>query len=186
MWHLFLWQLGGSLMAEAAGLPALGRHKNIEALLAAVEIRMLDSLGPASAFAVAGQASARGAAEYHLLSGGRRVRACMALSGGVALGLSEADCICIASSVELLHQASLVHDDLQDQDVSRRGQDAVWFRYGGNLAICTGDLLLSAAYATLCGISQPLLLPSLLSLLHERTSLAIDGQCADIAALGRQ
>jgi geranylgeranyl pyrophosphate synthase len=110
----------------------------------------------------------------------------LALAAGLALGLSKADAVCIASCAELLHNASLVHDDIQDRDVVRRGQVAVWSKYGSNLAICTGDFLLSAAYGVLCTISQPHLLPAMLTLLHQRTATAIDGQCADLATLGGQ
>jgi geranylgeranyl pyrophosphate synthase len=92
----------------------------------------------------------------------------------------------IASCAELLHNASLIHDDIQDRDVIRRGQAAVWSKFGSNLAICTGDLLLSAAYGVLCRFSQPPLLPAMLALLHQRTAVAIDGQCADLATLGGQ
>ena len=77
------------------------------------------------------------------------------MHAGLALGLSEPDVLCLAASAELLHNASLVHDDLQDQDGMRRGAPAVWKKYGSNVAICTGDLMLSAAYAALSVILVP-------------------------------
>ena len=120
------------------------------------------------------------AAAYHLGSGGQRVRGRLALSAGLALGLSKADALSIASAAELLHNASLVHDDLQDRDVQRHGQPTVWVKYGANVAICTGDLMLSAAYAGLCGFTQPALLPPLLGVVHERVAGAIEGQCSDL------
>jgi Polyprenyl synthetase len=120
------------------------------------------------------------AAAYHLGSGGQRVRGRMALSAGLALGLSKPDALCIAATAELLHNASLVHDDLQDRDVERHGQAAVWAKFGANAAVCTGDLMLSAAYAALCEIAQLHKLPALLALVHERVASAIAGQCADL------
>ncbi len=128
------------------------------------------------------QSDAQLAAIYHLSSGGRRVRGRLAVQASLALGLSKDDALCIAAVAELLHNASLVHDDLQDKDTSRHGLPTVWAKFGSNVAICTGDLMLSAAYAALCGTSRTHVIPSLLALVHERTALAIQGQCADLAA----
>jgi geranylgeranyl pyrophosphate synthase len=128
------------------------------------------------------QSSAQQAAIYHLSSGGRRVRARLAIQACSALGVSEDDALCIAAVVELLHNASLVHDDLQDQEKLRHGCVTVWTKFGANVAICTGDLMLSAAYSALCRTSNVQVLPSLLALIHERTASAIEGQCADLAA----
>jgi geranylgeranyl pyrophosphate synthase len=120
------------------------------------------------------------AAAYHLGSGGQRVRGRLALSAGLALGLSRPDALCIAAAAELLHNASLVHDDLQDKDAQRHGQSAVWVKFGANVAVCTGDLMLSAAYAALCDVTMLHKLPALLASVHERTAGAIAGQCADL------
>ena len=126
--------------------------------------------------------NAEQAARYHLQAGGERLRGRCAIHASLALGLSEPDALCIAASAELLHNASLVHDDLQDSDGTRRGVPAVWKKYGPNVAICAGDLMLSAAYAALCGLSDSRNMPALISLVHDRTSLAVRGQCADLMA----
>jgi geranylgeranyl pyrophosphate synthase len=172
-------------MAEIMCKLAVG-SSDIETSLAAVEICMHDALSPEAFSLTQAHRSAHSAASYHLDAGGRRVRARLALAAGFALGLSKADTVYIASCAELLHNASLVHDDIQDRDMIRRGQAAVWSKYGNNLAICTGDLLLSAAYGVLCRFSQPLLLPEMLGLLHKRIAVAIQGQCADLATSGGQ
>jgi len=168
-------------MAEIMWRSAVGVSE-IEASLEAVEICMHRALLPEGSLLRQAQVTARSAARYHLSAGGSRVRARLAVAASLALGLSKADAVHIASCAELLHNASLVHDDIQDRDVIRRGQAAVWSKYGSNMAICTGDLLLSAAYSVLCRFSQPLFLPAMLALVHERTAVAIDGQCADLAA----
>lgn len=121
------------------------------------------------------------AAHYHLSSGGRRVRARLALHAGSALDLPEADVISLATAVELLHNASLIHDDLHDRDRMRRGQETVWSAFGENIAICTGDLLLSAAYASLASFSIPHLIPQLITLFHQCTANLIHGQCEDLS-----
>lgn len=129
-----------------------------------------------------GTGDAGTAAVHHLSAGGARVRARLALHAGRALGRPESECIAIAAACELLHNASLVHDDLQDRDEQRRGQEAVWRRYGDAVAICVGDLLLSAAYGALgaVGVSAA----RLSSKMHRRIAEVIRGQCADLALCG--
>ncbi|MBC7500811.1 MAG: polyprenyl synthetase family protein [Herminiimonas sp.] len=121
------------------------------------------------------------AAGYHLQVGGRRIRARLALDASLQLGLSSSTAVAIASTCELLHNASLVHDDLQDRDSTRRGVDAVWTSFGADIAICAGDLLLSSAYASLAGVDDPTYLSQMLSLIHARTAAAIQGQSCDLA-----
>jgi hypothetical protein len=126
------------------------------------------------------------AASEVLSSGGHRVRARLAFHAGVALGLDSRDAMAISAAAELLHNASLVHDDLHDRETTRRGQPAVWAAFGDEVAICTGDLLLSAAYAALSGLKSFRLLPELLALVHRRTLRVICGQCSELSTRGRQ
>jgi geranylgeranyl pyrophosphate synthase len=168
--------------AESPGL-WLSEFDNYADLPAQLEHKMLELVGANVDLAHEGTPSGAAlAAAYHLGSGGQRVRGRLALSSGLALGLSKRDALCIAAAAELLHNASLVHDDLQDCDAERHGQPAVWLKFGANVAVCTGDLMLSAAYAALCGVEKVQLLPALLALVHERVASAIAGQCADLNA----
>ncbi|NMM06078.1 polyprenyl synthetase family protein [Polaromonas sp.] len=126
---------------------------------------------------------ARSAAMYHLESGGQRIRARLALHASESLGLVKSDAFSLAAAAELLHNASLVHDDLQDRDRARRDCETVWVVYGDEVAICAGDLLLSAAYCALAGVGDKRRLPQLISLTHTRITQAIRGQCVDLALL---
>ena len=123
------------------------------------------------------------AAAYHLSAGGSRVRARLALEASRALALADDQAIAIAAACELLHNASLVHDDLQDKDPVRRGRDAVWRRHGEAAAVCVGDLLLSAAYAALARTGPSA--GALIARMHHRVATVIRGQCEDIAMQGR-
>jgi geranylgeranyl diphosphate synthase type I len=80
--------------------------------------------------------------QQHLLAGGKHVRARLALAAMDALGPSRDDGIAWAAAVEALHNATLVHDDIQDGDLLRRGEPTVWVRHGVPQAINAGDLLL--------------------------------------------
>ena len=140
--------------------------------LADVEAEMADQVSRADGLI-------RQAALYHLSSGGSRVRAKLALQSANALGLGVKTSLAIASACELLHNASLVHDDLQDGDAYRRGDIAVWKKFGTNAAICLGDMMVSAAYAALCS-AQNEKLPALVMHMHQRVSDVIKGQHADL------
>ena len=155
-------------------------------LLEAVQAKMLHATGCTPELPSIADHTAASAVAYHLRSGGQQVRAKLALSAAFTLGLEDSDAVCLAACAELLHNASLVHDDLQDGDLFRRGQPTLWSKYGKNLAICSGDLLLSAAYGVLCPLSQTDKLPAVLDIVHKRTSRAITGQCADLSPLDLQ
>ncbi len=94
----------------------------------------------------------------HLRTGGKRIRARLALAAVAALGVPMDDGIGLAAACEMLHNATLIHDDLQDGDRVRRGKPATWVAHGFEQAINAGDLLL--------------MLPSL-ALEHTRTSETI-------------
>ncbi len=119
------------------------------------------------------------AVNQHLAAGGGRVRARICLQASNALGLSDADAVRIAAVCELLHNASLVQDDLLDRSTLRRGVPCVWVTHGDSIAVCVGDLMLSAAYGLLAEISQTGLIAPALRLVHQRTSEVILGQAAE-------
>ncbi|MBC7431319.1 MAG: polyprenyl synthetase family protein [Rubritepida sp.] len=93
---------------------------------------------------VLGQASL-----YHLNTGGRMWRAKLAIACAGELGVADTGALALAAACELVHQASVVHDDVQDQAPLRRGQMSVAARFGAPVAICVGDHLLMAAFRTL-------------------------------------
>ncbi len=127
-----------------------------------------------------GEAAA--AAATHLSAGGSRMRARLALHACRALTVPDTEAIAIAAACELLHNASLVHDDLQDRAAQRRGQEAVWRRHGDAAAICVGDLLLSAAYGALAGTGTAA--ARMVTRMHRRVGAVIRGQCEDLALQG--
>ena len=65
----------------------------------------------------------------------------LVLSVAEALGVNR-DAATQAANAEMLHNATLVHDDLQDGDTMRRGHATTWVRHGAPQAINTGDLML--------------------------------------------
>lgn len=126
-----------------------------------------------------GPASA--AALEHVSSPGKQVRASLALHSALGLGLDRRTAVVIAAASELIHNASLVHDDIQDGSDLRRGTSTLWARHGRDIAICAGDLMISAAYAALAQVGGPHS-ASAMARMHERISQVIQGQVADLAA----
>ncbi|TNE89622.1 MAG: polyprenyl synthetase family protein [Deltaproteobacteria bacterium] len=78
----------------------------------------------------------------HLTTGGKRIRAKLAIASALSMGASYDDAVPWAAACELLHNASLIHDDLQDGDRMRRDAPTLWVRHGMAQAINAGDLLL--------------------------------------------
>jgi len=119
------------------------------------------------------------AARYHLTAGGARVRARIGLDAAIALGLSPTTALACAAAPELLHNASLIHDDLQDGDALRRKMPAVWSRYGRDAAISSGDLLISAAYRSIALHPNT---GTALCAMHDAVAVTIRGQAQDCSA----
>jgi geranylgeranyl pyrophosphate synthase len=85
----------------------------------------------------------------HLGAGGKRLRALVPLWLHVNRGGAVEDVMPLAVGIELLHNATLVHDDLQDGDTHRRGQPTVWRRFGSAQAINAGDALYFAGMSAI-------------------------------------
>jgi geranylgeranyl diphosphate synthase type II len=98
--------------------------------------------------------SLNGVFQKHLATGGGRIRAKLTLEQGQLLGLPTDITIPLATAIEVLHQASLIHDDIVDGDESRRGQASVWFGESIATAICLGDALISESYRLITEIPE--------------------------------
>ena len=108
---------------------------------------------------------------FHLASGGSRTRAKLCIEAGLALQLHAKTIIALASSIELLHNASLIHDDLQDADATRRGRQSVWKKYGKSHAVCAGDVMIAAAFGSLANVETFSSLPAILMQTQEAVSV---------------
>jgi geranylgeranyl pyrophosphate synthase len=87
-----------------------------------------------------------GAALEHLLSsGGKRVRPAVALLTGAMLGADNEKIISLAASIELLHTATLVHDDLIDGALLRRGIPTLNAKWTLGATVLTGDFIFACA-----------------------------------------
>jgi len=85
--------------------------------------------------------------ESLLDSGGKRVRPALALLAGSFYGVSTEKLVPLAASVEMLHTATLVHDDLIDGALLRRGSRTLNARWSTGATVLTGDYLFARAAA---------------------------------------
>lgn len=83
--------------------------------------------------------------DHHFSKKGKLLRPRMIFEISKVLGLSPVECIEWAIACEVLHNATLIHDDLQDGDQVRRGIPTVWSEFGKNMAINAGDYLMLLA-----------------------------------------
>jgi geranylgeranyl diphosphate synthase, type I len=114
------------------------------------------------------------AAVYVLKRPGKRVRARLALDLAESLQLPPEHGITLASAVELLHNASLVLDDVQDRDEMRRGQASAWRAFGRSQAINLGTFLIGQSFALAAR------LPAASSVFAATLREATAGQAAEI------
>jgi geranylgeranyl diphosphate synthase type I len=85
--------------------------------------------------------------EHVVLAGGKRVRPAVTVLTCEAVGGSPADAVDFAVGVELVHNASLVIDDIIDRSAVRRGTPSAWEAFGYGPAIVASDGLLGEAFA---------------------------------------
>jgi geranylgeranyl diphosphate synthase type II len=123
------------------------------------------------------------AMRYAVGAGGKRIRPLVCLLSAEAVGGDYRDAIEPACAIELLHNYTLVHDDLpaMDNDCMRRGKPTVWKKYGEALAILTGDALLSLSYKV-AGLSK-VNTSSIVSVLGDKGMGVVRGQVEDVALL---
>ncbi len=88
---------------------------------------------------------------YSLRAGGKRLRPVLCIKAGEVFGLEREKTVPLALALEMIHTASLIHDDLpaMDDDTLRRGKPTNHVLFGDALAILAGDALMAWASSTL-------------------------------------
>jgi geranylgeranyl diphosphate synthase type II len=89
------------------------------------------------------------ACRHVLAGGGKRVRPAVTMLACEAAGGSTGDALDAGAAIELLHNFTLVHDDIMDHATSRRGKPTVHVRWDVNTALLSGDILLGLGFRSL-------------------------------------
>ena len=129
-----------SINSKSEGLElktALGKHKII------VEKEIMKSMDKIR------QERLHGAMTHLFTGGGKRFRAILPRLVGEATGSANQGHYTLGSSIEIIHNFTLVHDDIMDQDPIRRGLNAVHVEYDDATAINAGDAMLAVGFEIL-------------------------------------
>lgn len=84
-----------------------------------------------------------------LFTGGKSFRSKLTRSVSEGLGLTEKQILLLCQTIEFIHNASLLHDDLIDRSVLRRSKPAAWTKYSPEYAVLAGDYLLARVMVNL-------------------------------------
>ena len=95
------------------------------------------------------------AARHIIDAGGKRLRPFLVMKSCKMVGGREEDALPTASSLEMLHTFTLLHDDIMDQDEKRRGVPSVHTKWGVPVAIVAGDLLFAKVYEAITTYTDP-------------------------------
>ncbi|MDI6639690.1 MAG: polyprenyl synthetase family protein [Methanocellales archaeon] len=113
------------------------------------------------------------ASRYLVDAGGKRLRPAMLILAAEAVGGDVQKVLPAAVSIELIHNFTLIHDDIMDQDELRRGSPTVHVKWGLPAAILAGDTLYAKAFEIIAHVDAP-------SKIVARCLDVLSQTCADI------
>ncbi len=127
-------------------------------------------------------------AAHHLIaSGGKRLRAHLTIQCCEMLGGTRAGAMAAAAAIEMVHNFTLLHDDIMDNDAMRHGVKTVHKKFGMPVAILAGDVLFSGAFAHIASSVRDAQTKSrLLGALAPACVRVCEGQMMDIEMAARR
>lgn len=122
-----------------------------------------------------------GPAQHLMAGGGKRVRPMLTCLLGKALGIESEILRTCAVAAELVHTATLLHDDILDGATTRRGRITAHLKYDAHTAILSGDALLAKAIADIAALGDPIVLQRLAQTVRE----LVEGECLQADLMGK-
>lgn len=119
------------------------------------------------------------AAHHHFEDTGKMLRAGLAISTAKALNLDLEIALDWAASIELMHNASLVHDDISDGDTCRRDRPSIWAAFGKDTALALGDWLIGQSFDFAAHAAVKSQKPELVSILSKHMKDTTSGQAME-------
>jgi geranylgeranyl diphosphate synthase type I len=122
------------------------------------------------------------ASKHLICAGGKRLRPFLTLKACELVGGRIEDALPLAASIELLHNFTIIHDDIMDNDKKRRGVPTVHVLWGTPIAITAGDMLFAKAYEAALGSRNvsPQHLIATMTIITNATILICEGQTSDM------
>lgn len=117
-------------------------------------------------------------ANHLISSGGKRLRPMLTLATSALCGYSGEGHVKLAASVEFMHTATLLHDDVVDESDLRRGKVTARIRWGNEASVLVGDFLLGQAFKMMVEVGSL----QALDILSTAASVIAEGEVAQLAA----
>lgn len=118
--------------------------------------------------------------EYVLSSGGKRVRPALLLLAARLCGYSGNKAVPLASVVEFIHTATLLHDDVVDSATLRRGIASANTLWGNEASVLVGDFLFSKSFSLMVGVGSL----DILRILSDATTVIAEGEVMQLLCTG--
>jgi octaprenyl-diphosphate synthase len=116
---------------------------------------------------------------HHLIdSGGKRLRPMLTLAAAKLVGYTGSKHIKVASAVEFMHTATLLHDDVVDESNQRRGRKTARMIWGNQASVLVGDFLLGQAFRMLVDVGNM----QVLKILSNAAAVIAEGEVMQLAA----
>ena len=116
--------------------------------------------------------------QYIIGSGGKRLRPVIALLSAKAVGYNESRHIDVAAIVELIHTATLLHDDVVDSSKMRRGRETANLVWGSEASVLVGDFLYSRAFQMMVDLQNM----RILEILADATNTIAEGEVMQLVS----
>lgn len=120
-------------------------------------------------------------ATYLIAAGGKRVRPLMTLASTALYGGAMPRAHLLASCVEFIHTATLLHDDVVDESDERRGQESANVVFGNQASVLVGDFLFSRAFQLMTEDGSI----EVLRILSEASATIAEGEVLQLSVAGR-
>jgi octaprenyl-diphosphate synthase len=122
----------------------------------------------------------RQVADYIIGGGGKRLRPALLLLAAAACGYKGRDHHTLAAAIEMIHTATLLHDDVVDESQLRRGHATANAQFGNPASVLVGDFLYSRTFQLMVSVNRM----RVLSIIADATNLIAEGEVLQLMHTG--
>jgi octaprenyl-diphosphate synthase len=122
----------------------------------------------------------RQVADYIIGGGGKRLRPALLLLAASACGYTGRDHHTLAAAIEMIHTATLLHDDVVDASELRRGHATANAQFGNPASVLVGDFLYSRTFQLMVGVNRM----RVLAIIADATNLIAEGEVLQLMHTG--
>jgi len=143
----------------------------------------LQQLEEALSFSVSSDINLATEVTQHVVgSGGKRIRPVICILVAKMLDYKGSELIKLASSIELLHTATLIHDDVVDQSSTRRGRESIHTKWDNAHSVLVGDFVYSKAFQLIAYFDNP----EIIRILADSTNRISEGEVLQLSLKKRE